>query len=100
MIPNKEIRWIFEEQVQGWFEAEMKKDMHMLEEFCKKEIGLIIELKYVENAAFDKYYHEVLQQINDRNYEEVLIDDSMTTIRKYGISCYKKRCRVVSEVSE
>ena len=169
VIPNKEIRWIFEEQIQGWFKAEIKKDMHMLEGFCRafeendtaaiekgftsylrktisirdtnsrkemkenfchgillglfagmegwkvrsnaetgegysdisveieeKEIGIIIELKYAENAAFDKGCYEALQQINDRNYEEILIDDGMTTIRKYGIACYKKRCRVIS----
>ena len=29
-------------------------------------------------------------------YEEALIDDGMTTIRKYGIACYKKRCKVIA----
>ena len=169
VIPNKEIRWIFEEQIQGWFKAEIKKDMHMLEGFCKafeendteaiekgftsylrktisirdtnsrkemkgnfyhgillglfagmdgwkvrsnaeagegysdisveieeKEIGIIIELKYASNADFDKSCHEALQQMNDRNYEEILTDDGMAAIRKYGIACYKKRCRVIS----
>ena len=56
----------------------------------------MIELKYAEDAAFDKSCQEALQQMNDRNYEEVLIDDGMTTIRRYGIACYKKRCRVIS----
>lgn len=28
---------------------------------------------------------------------EVLTDDGIKTIRRYGIACYKKRCRVVSE---
>lgn len=60
-------------------------------------IGIIIELKYAENAAFEDGCQEALKQIRDRNYEEALIDDGMTTIRKYGIACYKKRCRVVSE---
>lgn len=59
--------------------------------------GIVIELKYAENAAFDAACREALQQIRDRNYEEVLIDDGMKTIRRYGIACYKKRCRVVSE---
>lgn len=61
-----------------------------------KEIGIIIELKYAEKAALDKSCREALKQIHDRNYEEALIDDGMTVIRKYGIACYKKRCKVVS----
>lgn len=61
-----------------------------------KKIGIIIELKYAEKAAFDEACSAALKQINDRNYEEALIDDGMITIRRYGIACYKKRCRVVS----
>lgn len=169
IIPNKEIQWIFEEQIQEWFEAETRKDTQILEKFCRafeenditaiekglasylrktisirdtnarkemkenfyhgivlglfagmdgwevrsnaesgegygdisvgvaeKGIGIIIEFKYAENAAFDKGCREALKQINDRNYEEALADDGMTTIRKYGIACYKKRCKVIS----
>lgn len=169
VIPNKEIRWIFKEQIQEWFAAETRKDTQMLERFCRafeendaaaiekgftsylrktisirdnnvrkemkenfyhgillglfagmdgwkvrsnaesgegysdisveveeKEIGIIIEFKYAEDAAFDKGCREALKQINDRKYEEMLIDDGMTTIHKYGIACYKKRCRVIS----
>lgn len=169
VIPNKEIQWIFEEQIQMWFEDETRKDMQMLEGFCRafeendteaiergfnsylrktisirdtnvrkgmkenfyhgillglfagikgwkvrsnaesgegysdisieaedREIGIIIEIKYAENAAFDKSCSEALKQISDRKYEEALIDDGMTTIRRYGIACYKKRCRVIS----
>ena len=61
-----------------------------------KEIGIVIELKYAEKAAFDEGCREALWQINNRNYEELLLDDGMTMIRKYGIACYKKRCRVIS----
>lgn len=169
VIPNREIQWIFVEQIQEWFEAETKKDIQKLADFCKafeendtsviekgftsylrktisirdtnarkemkenfyhgillglfagmdgwkvksnaesgegysdisvevedKEIGIIIEIKYAEKSAFDGACREALKQINDRNYEEMLIDDGMTTIRKYGIACYKKRCRVIS----
>lgn len=62
----------------------------------EQEIGIIIELKYAEGAAFDKKCMEAIQQIRDRNYEEILIDDGMKTIYRYGISCYKKRCKVIS----
>lgn len=61
-----------------------------------KGTGIIIELKYAEKAAFDTACREALKQINDRNYGEKLIDDGMTTIRKYGIACYKRRCKVIS----
>lgn len=64
-----------------------------------KEIGIIIELKYAEKAAFDDGCQEALKQINARNYEERLIDDGMKTIYKYGIACYKKRCRVMSDTT-
>ena len=61
-----------------------------------QEMGIIIELKYAEKAAFDAACQEALDQINDRNYAERLIDDGMTTIRRYGIACYKRRCKVIS----
>ena len=60
------------------------------------ETGIIIELKYAENASFDTACREALKQINDQNYSEKLIDDGMTIIRKYGIACYKRRCKVIS----
>ena len=170
VIPNKEIQWIFEEQIQDWFQAESKKDIQTLENFCRafeknditaiekgftsylrktisirdtsikkdmkenfyhgillglfagmigwkvrsnaesgngysdisvevedKEIGIIIELKYAENAAFDIACKKALKQIHDRNYEDELVDDGMKTIYRYGIACYRKRCRVISE---
>lgn len=65
-------------------------------EIEEQETGIIIELKYAEKAAFDTACQEALKQINDRNYEERLVDDGMTTIRKYGIACYKRRCKVIS----
>ena len=61
-----------------------------------QEIGIVIELKYAENAAFDSACRAALEQIHDNHYEEALADDGMTTIYRYGIACYKKRCRVVS----
>lgn len=63
-----------------------------------RDIGIIIELKYAENAAFDDACAEALRQIRDRGYEEALIDNGMKTIYRYGIACYKKRCKVVSDV--
>ena len=169
VIPNREIRWIYEEQIQEWFREETRKDVRKLEnlgrafeendtetiekEFTSylrktisirdtntkkkmkenfyhgillglfagmdgwkvrsnaesgegysdisvevedRDIGIIIELKYAEKASFDEGCREALRQIDDRNYEEALLDDGMKTIYRYGIACYKKRCKVVS----
>lgn len=119
VIPNREIRWIFVKQIREWFETETRRDVKKLESFCRafekndaetgdgysdisieiedKEIGIIIELKYAEKAAFEDGCKAALQQIRDRNYEEVLIDHGMKTIYRYGIACYKKRCKVRSD---
>jgi len=169
VIPNREIHWIYMQQIRKWFKDETRKDTKKLENFCSafekndtttiekeltsylrktisirdtnvkkemkenfyhgillglfgnmtdwkvksnaesgdgysdisvevedKEIGIIIELKYAENAAFDDACKEALRQIYDKNYEELLIDDGMKTIYRYGIACYKKRCSVIS----
>ena len=169
VIPNREIHWIYVQQIRKWFKDEAQKDTQKLvnlrrafeendtaaieKEFTsylrktisirdtgvKKEmkenfyhgillglfgnmdgwkvksnaesgdgysdigveiedrdIGIVIELKYAENAAFDFACKEALKQIHDRNYEETLVDDGMKTIYRYGIACYKKRCQVVS----
>ncbi|MDE7478667.1 MAG: PD-(D/E)XK nuclease domain-containing protein, partial [Lachnospiraceae bacterium] len=63
----------------------------------ERGIGIVIELKYAENAKFDDGCKAAMRQIKDRNYEEVLIDDGMKHIYRYGIACYKKRCKVISE---
>ena len=169
VIPNKEIQWIFVEQIRDWFDDETIKNRERLENFCRafeennvvaiengfqeyledmisirdtsvrkgmkenfyhglllgilgnmdnwivqsnaesgdgysdisieirrKRIGIVIELKYAENGAFEEACKEAVEQINERNYEKSLESDGMTTIYKYGIACYKKRCKVIS----
>lgn len=168
VIPNREIHWIYVQQIRRWFKDETQKDSQKLENFCRafvekdvaviekeftsylrktisirdtsikkemkenfyhgillglfgnmsgwkvrsnaesgdgycdisieiedQEIGMIIELKYAENAAFETACQEAVRQIREKNYEEMLADDGMTDIRRYGIACYKKRCKVV-----
>lgn len=170
VIPNKEIHWIYVEQIREWFKDEVKSNAGQLASFCKafqendvpaiedgfnaylrktisirdtnvrknmkenfyhgillglfgnmeewavmsnaeagegysdiaieienEEIGIVIELKYAEDAAFDESCREALKQIKDKNYEEALVKDGMKTIYRYGIACYKKRCKVVSD---
>lgn len=79
-----------------WSNAEMGdgySDILMVNE--DEGIGIIIEVKYAENGAFDAACAKALQQIEEKHYAEELVDDGMDTILKYGIACYKKRCRVV-----
>ena len=59
------------------------------------EIGMIIEVKYGEDADMEKGCADALVQIERMNYSEILEDDEVQTIYKYGIACYKKRCKIV-----
>ncbi len=63
-------------------------------------IGIVIEVKYAENEQFDKECKDALKQINDNHYTDELKEDGMKTILKYGIACYKKRCKAVVEYEE
>ena len=65
-------------------------------EIAEEEIGIVIEFKYAENARFDAGCQSALQQIRDNHYEEALLDHGMKTVYRYGIACYKKRCKVIS----
>lgn len=67
----------------------------ILVEIDDKEIGIIIEVKYAENADFEAGCRKAMDQIEKKHYEETLVDAGMQTIFKFGIACYKKRCRVV-----
>jgi len=66
-------------------------------EIKNEKIGIVIELKYTENASFDAACQEAMRQISERNDEEKLIDDGMKNIYRYGIACYKKHCKAVSD---
>ncbi|CDE13474.1 AAA family ATPase [Ruminococcus sp. CAG:330] len=59
------------------------------------EIGIIIEVKYGEDDNMDRGCTEALAQIERMNYSEILEDDEVQTIYKYGIACYKKKCKIV-----
>lgn len=58
------------------------------------EIGIVIEVKYGEDEKTEQGCKEALKQIEDRNYQQYLLDKGMTTILKYGVACYKKKCRI------
>ncbi len=61
------------------------------------ETGIIIEVKYAQDADLDAQCRKALKQIEAAGYAKQLYDEGMRTVLKYGIACYKKRCRVVLE---
>ena len=67
----------------------------ILVEIEEEEIGIIIEVKYAENGDLEAGCRKVMDQIEKNNYEEELVDAGMQQIFKFGIACYKKRCKVV-----
>lgn len=61
------------------------------------DMGIIIEVKYAHDGDLDAACKEALKQIRNTGYEDDLEDDGVENILKYGIACYKKRCRVMQE---
>ena len=59
------------------------------------DMGIIIEVKYAHDGDLDTACREALKQIEYTKYEDDLEDDGVENILKYGIACYKKRCRVI-----
>nr|WP_305138983.1 AAA family ATPase [uncultured Schaedlerella sp.] len=59
------------------------------------DMGIIIEVKYAHDGDLDGACKEALKQIEYTKYEDNLEDDGVENILKYGIACYKKRCRVM-----
>lgn len=59
------------------------------------DMGIIIEVKYAHDGDMDAACKEALRQIEYTRYEDDLSDDGVENILKYGIVCYKKRCRVM-----
>ena len=58
------------------------------------KVGCVIELKYAENGKYDRACAKAMEQIENDGYVEILKQDGMLTIHKYGIACYKKTCRI------
>lgn len=67
----------------------------ILIEIPESRTGIIIEIKYAEGAAFDLSCHKAVEQIREKHYDAILLDDGMENIIKYGIVFYKKRCKVL-----
>lgn len=62
------------------------------------DAGIVVELKYTK--SFDELKaasQKALDQIQDRRYQEYLLNDDRKSIRLYGIAFCKKRCCAISE---
>lgn len=60
-----------------------------------ERIGVLIEVKYVQDGSLERGCTVAMEQIEEKKYETSLIDDGMKTIVKYGIAFYKKNCKVI-----
>lgn len=64
----------------------------------EKEIGIVIEIKYPDSGNLETGCIEALKQIEEKEYSTKLIEDGMETIIKYGIACWKKKCKVIKAI--
>ena len=56
--------------------------------------GIILEIKYAHDGNLEGSCKNALEQIVKTHYEEELKNEGIDRILKYGIACYKKRCKV------
>ena len=84
------------------YEAELKQipDIANSIQIEDENVGIVIEVKYAEDGNLEKACENALNQIVDRRYAEALEQEDIHTILKYGIACYKKKCRVVMAIAE
>ena len=54
---------------------------------------MIIEIKVARTyRELEEKCREALAQINDRKYEEELLEEGYQDIMKYGVAFYRKEC--------
>lgn len=58
------------------------------------DLGIVIEIKYASDGNLEAGCREALEQIRDKDYAARLVEDGMERIVKYGIACWKKKCKV------
>ena len=62
-----------------------------------KNIGIVIEVKYAENAEYASACRSALEQITEKGYAKEFEEDGSCVIYLYGIACYKKKCMVMAK---
>ena len=59
--------------------------------------GIVVELKYTKDYdEMEQACRAALDQINDRRYQEYLLNDGRKDITLYGIAFCKKRCKAMA----
>lgn len=59
--------------------------------------GIVVELKYTKDYdEMEQACRAALDQINDRRYQEYLLNDGRKGITLYGIAFCKKRCKAIA----
>ena len=72
----------------------------ILIETDEEDIGIVIEIKYADDGNLEAGCAKALEQIEKKSYTDLLLEDDMTTIIKYGIACGKKKCMVRAQQME
>ena len=65
-----------------------------------EDVGLVIEVKYADDGNLQGECEKALQQIVDIRYTEALEQEGIHTIIKYGIACYRKKCKVLMRIDK
>lgn len=65
-----------------------------------EDVGIVIEVKYADDGNLQEECEKVLQQIIDIRYTEALEQEGIHTIIKYGIACYRKKCKVLMRIDK
>ena len=65
-----------------------------------EDVGLVIEVKYADDGNLQGECEKALQQIIDIRYTESLEQEGIHTIIKYGIACYRKKCKVLMRIDK
>ncbi len=68
----------------------------LLKPYDERQPAIILELKHAKKfTGMEGMCQKALQQIEDKHYDEVLIDEGYMVIKKYGICFCKKSCKVM-----
>ena len=65
-----------------------------------EDVGIVIEVKYADDGNLQGECEKALQQIIDIRYTEALEQEGIHTIIKYGIVCYRKKCKVLMRIDK
>lgn len=57
----------------------------------------MIEVKYAQQGKLETECRHALEQIGKKGYAKRFQEEGMDHILKYGIACFRSRCRVAVE---